>query len=40
MLRRGQVLLSPQFALRGRNGSVDIWCVPPAVASFTEIADA
>jgi class 3 adenylate cyclase len=34
-------LLSPQFALRGRNGLVDIWCVPPpAVANFTEIADA
>jgi class 3 adenylate cyclase len=33
-------LLSPQFALRGRNGLVDIWCVPPAVASFAEIADA
>jgi class 3 adenylate cyclase len=33
-------LLSPQFALRGRNGLVDIWCVQPAVASFTEIADA
>jgi class 3 adenylate cyclase len=33
-------LLSPQFALRGRNGLVDIWCVPPAVASLTEIADA
>ena len=33
-------LLSPQFALRGRNGLVDIWSVPPAVASFTEIADA
>jgi class 3 adenylate cyclase len=23
-------LLSPQFALRGRNGLVDIWCLPPA----------
>jgi class 3 adenylate cyclase len=33
-------LMSPQFALRGRNGLVDIWCVPPAVASFTEVADA
>jgi class 3 adenylate cyclase len=33
-------LLSPQFALRGRSGLVDIWCVPPAVASFTEIAGA
>jgi class 3 adenylate cyclase len=33
-------LLSPQSALRGRNGLVDIWCVPPAVASFVEFADA
>jgi class 3 adenylate cyclase len=33
-------LLSPQFALRGRNGLIDIWCVPPTVASFTKIADA
>jgi class 3 adenylate cyclase len=24
-------LLSPQFALRGRSGLVDIWCLPPAV---------
>lgn len=33
-------LLSPQFALRGRNGLVDIWCVPPAAASFTKITHA
>jgi class 3 adenylate cyclase len=32
-------LLSPQFALPGRNGLVDIWCVPPAAASFTKIVD-
>jgi class 3 adenylate cyclase len=24
-------LVSPQFALRGRSGLVDIWCLPPAV---------
>ena len=34
------ILLSPQFALRGRNGLVDIWCVPPAVVSFAKITDA
>jgi class 3 adenylate cyclase len=28
---RAAFLLSPQFALRGRSGLVDIWCLPPAV---------
>jgi class 3 adenylate cyclase len=38
IVRSAAYLLSPQFALRGRNGLVDIWCVP-AAATFTKIVD-